>query len=169
MHTTHLSSVPADQPLPAAGATPLADERGLPVRMVVLPWFDPGLALRGVDPRSDYVERYLTGIVGPSVVLLIRRLARGLAEHPSGFSIAPADTARAIGLGGALGPNGPMTRTLERACLFGLMRRTSPEQLEVRTHVPLLTTRQLRRLPVAVQASHEQWLAERRTDPPPAA
>lgn len=143
--------------------------RELPHRMVVRPWFDPGLALRGVDPRSDYVERYLTGVVGPSVVLLVRRLARGLAEHPAGFSLAPADTARAIGLSGGLGHNAPMSRTLERACLFGLMRRSTQELLEVRTHLPLLTPRQLRKLPLAVRASHEQWLTTRRSDPQPAA
>jgi hypothetical protein len=144
-------------------------DRELPARLVVRPWFDPGLALRGVDPRSDYVERYLTGLVGPSVVLLVRRLARGLAEHPAGFSMAPADTARAIGLSGGLGPNAPMSRTLDRACMFGLMRRDAPEQLEVRTHLPLLTPRQLRKLPLAVRSSHEQWLAEQHHGSPPAA
>lgn len=143
--------------------------RTLPARLVVLPWYDPDLALRGVDPRSDYVERYLTGLVGPSVVLLARRLARGLAEHPAGFSIAPSDTARAIGLSGGLGPNAPMARTLERACLFGLMRRPEPHELHVRTHLPLLTHRQLRRLPLAVRASHQHWLTQHRPSRPPAA
>jgi hypothetical protein len=141
----------------------------LPERMVVRPWFDPGLALRGVEPRSDYVERYYTGVVGPSVVMLLRRLARGLEEHPAGYSLSPRDTARAIGLGGGLGPNAPMGRTLERAGLFGLLRRSTPEQLDVRTHLPLLTQRQLRRLPLAVRSSHESWLAEQRSDQPPAA
>lgn len=153
---------------------PSTDPRALPTRLVVLPWYDPGLALQGVDPRSDYVERYLTGLVGPSVVLLVRRLARGLAEHPAGFSIAPSDTARAIGLSGGLGPSSQMARTLERACLFGLMRRPEPGQLEVRTHLPLLSSRQLRRLPLAVRSSHQHWMdqhraVERRTPPPPAA
>lgn len=152
-----------------AAADDVSADRSLPVRMVVRPWFDPGLALRGVDPRSDYVERFWAGIVGPSVVLLSRRLARGLAEHPAGFSLAPADTARAIGLSGGLGPNAPMARTLDRACMFGLMRCPSPELVEVRTHLPLLTARQLRRLPLAVRSSHQQWLADRRPSTPPAA
>ena len=81
--------------LTAVNDHPGPGDRLLPARLVVTPWFDPGLALRGVDPRSEYVERYLAGIVGPSVVLLVRRLARGLAEHPAGYSLAPADTARA--------------------------------------------------------------------------
>lgn len=142
----------------------------LPARLIVLPWFDPGLALRGVDPRSEYVERYWTGVIGPSAVLLLRRLARGLAEHPAGYSLAPADTARAIGLSGGRGRNSAMARTIDRCRLFGLVRWPEPEQLEVRTHLPLLSTRQLRRLPLAVRSSHEAWLAERRSsDTPPAA
>jgi hypothetical protein len=171
MHT-----VPTDHPRPhlapvpdAVGEPDLDLQRNLPERMVVRPWFDPGLALRGSDPRSDYVERFWTGLVGPSVVLLVRRLARGLNEHPAGFSLAPADTARAIGLSGGLGPNAPMAKTLHRACMFGLMRRSAVDLLEVRTHVPLLTPRQLRRLPLAVRSSHDQWIATQRRDSPPAA
>lgn len=158
----HLRAIEAHPPDDAHG--------GLPARLVVRPWFEPGLALRGVDPRSEYVERYWTGVIGPSAVLLLRRLARGLAEHPAGYSLAPADTARAIGLSGGLGRSSPMARTLERCCLFGLMRRPEVEQLEVRTHLPLVSPRQLRRLPLAVRSSHETWLAERRRpDSPPAA
>ncbi len=148
---------------------PAGSDQVLPERMVVRPWFDPGLALRGVDPRSDYVERYFTGLVGPSVILITRRFARGLSEHPEGFSIATADTARAIGLGATLGPNAPMARTLDRAALFGFLRRVGPDLIEVRTHLPLLTARQLRRLPVSVRSSHDHWVSARREGPPPAA
>ena len=176
MHTTHdhpsrphLAAVGSPtEPSDPAAQDPAPDR--LPERLIVRPWFEPGLALAGVDPRSEYVERYWTAIVGPSVVLLTRRLARGLAEHPAGLSLAPADTARAIGLGGGLGRNAPMARTLERAALFGFMRRRSPETLEVRTHLPVLNARQLRRLPAAVRASHDHWLATRRQHrTPPAA
>lgn len=162
-----LRVVPPDEP---DRDEPPVDGGQLPARLIVLPWFDPGLALRGVDPRSEYVERYWTGVIGPSAVLLLRRLARGLAEHPAGYSLAPADTARAIGLSGGRGRNSAMARTIDRCRLFGLVRWPEPEQLEVRTHLPLLTARQLRRLPLAVRASHEAWLAERRSsDTPPAA
>lgn len=171
-----MQTVPTTHPHPHLAPVPehvadlhVDEQRDLPARMVVRPWFDPGLALRGRDPRSDYVERFWTGLVGPSVVLLVRRLARGLSEHPAGFSLAPADTARAIGLSGGLGPNAPMARTLQRACMFGLMRRSATDLLEVRTHVPLLTPRQLRRLPLAVRSSHDHWLRAEGTNHPPAA
>ncbi len=172
-HLTLTDAAPPAAPGTALTETALTDtgppDPGLPTRMVVRPWFDPGLALRGVDPRSDYVERYFSGLVGPSVVLLTRRFARGLAEHPDGFSIATADTARAIGLGAALAPNSQMARTLDRAALFGFLRRVDRDLLEVRTHLPLLTQRQLRRLPQSVRASHEHWMSASRADPPPAA
>ncbi len=176
MHTTQ--DHPARPQLAAVGSLagqtdPAAQEPApdlLPERLIVRPWFDPGLALAGVEPRSEYVERYWTAIVGPSVVLLTRRLARGLAEHPAGLSLAPADTARAIGLSGGLGRNAPMARTLERAALFGFMRRRTPETLEVRTHLPLLNARQLRRLPTAVRSSHEHWRrTQHQQNTPPAA
>jgi hypothetical protein len=66
--------VPTDHPRPHLAPVPdTADDidvdvqRNLPERMVVRPWFDPGLALRGSDPRSEYVERFWAGLVGPSV------------------------------------------------------------------------------------------------------
>lgn len=157
---THLSK---------ASAFLTEDARGLPDRMIVRPWFDPGLALSGIDPRSDYVERFFSCLVGPSVVLLTRRFARGLTEHPGGYSISTADTARAIGLGAALGPNAPMARTLDRAAMFGFLRLSEPGSIEVRTHLPMLTQRQLRRLPRSVLASHDHWISTQRTEPSPAA
>lgn len=139
--------------------------------LIVRPWWDPGLAERGVDPRSAYVERYWLGVLGPSAVFLIRRLARGLEEHPNGFKIALADTARAIGLGGGTGKQSPMNRTIDRACMFGAMRRIGDDELSVRTRLPRLTPRQLNRLPLAVRTSHDDWIARASelADPGPAA
>jgi hypothetical protein len=140
--------------------------------LVVRAWWDPDLATRGFDPRGAYVERFWLGVLGPSTVFLIRRLARGLEEHPGGFRIDLADTAKAIGLGGGTGRQSPIARTIDRACMFRTMRVTAPGQLEVRTHLPKLTPRQLERLPLSVRASHDSWLAHpsnyegARPDPP---
>lgn len=147
-----------------------ADE---PSSLVIRPWWDPVLATSGVDPRSSYVERYWLGVIGPSAVLLMRRLARGLEEHPEGFQISLADTARAIGLGAGTGRNAPINRTIERACMFGAMRRMSPGEVQVRTHLPMLNARQLGRLPLAVRNSHAAWMSQHETQgpstPPPRA
>ena len=126
--------------------------------VVVRPWHDEGLARTGHEPRSEYVERFWLGVIGPSAVVLLRRLARGLDEFPAGFSIALPDTARAIGLGGGTGRSAPVNRTIDRCCMFGVMRRLDDGSLAVRTHLPFLSRRQLARLPIAVQSSHDGWL-----------
>jgi hypothetical protein len=126
-------------------------------RLTVTAWWDPALAVQGLDPRSPYAERFWLGIVGPSTLLLLRRLARGLEEHPNGFRVSIADTARALGLGPGLGRNGPLNRTVDRACTFGLARRRAPDRLEVRTHLPPLTARQVAQLPEALRVAHDAW------------
>lgn len=158
----HSAGTPADR-RPDTSATRL---------LAIRPWFDPALQARGFEPRSEYVERYWLGVVGPSVVLLLRRLARGLEEHPRGFTVEVDETARAIGLGAGNGRNAPLQRTLERACLFSTMRHSSDGGYEVRTHLPRLSARQLSRLPASVRTTHGPWLARhdaRRDDGPPAA
>ncbi len=129
-----------------------------PTTIVVRPWHDPSLAHRGHTPRSEYVERFWLGVLGPSAVMLLRRLARGLDEHPDGFAIALPDTARAIGLGGGTGRSSPVNRTIDRCCMFGVMRRLDDGSIAVRTHLPALNGRQLARLPLAVRTSHDAWL-----------
>ncbi|MHB1138061.1 MAG: hypothetical protein ACYC2O_03835, partial [Microthrixaceae bacterium] len=129
-------------------------------------WYDPGLALDGFALCSPYVERYWLGVLGPSAIVLLRRLARGLDERPDGFQISLADTARAIGLGRGTGRQAPISRTIERACMFSAMRRVSATEVHVRTHLPRLTPRQLARLPLAVRNSHGPWLAAHRAGGP---
>jgi hypothetical protein len=136
-----------------------AVEPAAPDVLVVRAWWDPELATRGFDPRGAYVERYWLGVIGPSALLLIRRFARGLEEHPGGFRADLADTARALGLGAGTGKQSPIVRTIDRACMFGTMRRAGPGELEVRTHLPRLSRRQLERLPAVVRNSHDSWLA----------
>ena len=127
--------------------------------VVVRAWWDPELATTGFPPRGAYAERYWLGVIGPSALLLLRRFARGLEEHPGGFRADLADTARALGLGAGTGKQSQIVRTIDRACMFGTMRRAAPDELEVRTHLPRLTRRQLERLPEVVRRTHDSWLA----------
>lgn len=149
---------------PTIAADPLDLGPG-PEHLTVTAWWDPTLAVQGVDPRDPYAERFWLGIVGPSTLLLLRRLARGLEEHPNGFRIAVADTARALGLGAGRGRNGPLNRTVDRACAFGLARRRAPDRLEVRTHLPPLTARQVAQLPEALRIAHDAWQRSRDSRP----
>lgn len=155
--TRHLEQPTQEQGDPPRGGR--KDEPAAPQWIEVHAWWDPELAIKGHELRSAYVERFWLGVLGPSVVFLLRRMARGLEEHPTGFRIDVADTARAIGLGGGTNRQSPIMRTIDRACMFGAMRRPAPDQLEVRTHLPRLTKRQLARLPEAVRRSHDSWVA----------
>lgn len=154
-----------DAEAPHAEAAP-ADDRS-PDRFTVLPWWDPDLATSGVDPRDPYVERFWLGILGPSTVLLLRRFARGLEEHPEGFRVGVADTALALGLGRGTGRTAPINRTVNRAAGFGMLRRPTPERIEVRTHLPLLAARQLQHLPPVMRRLHADWVRSRERSPDP--
>ena len=129
---------------------------GLPDQLIVLLWADSVTMSTGHEARSAYVERFWLGLLGPSSTWLWRRLVRGLDECPSGYRVQLADTARALGLGAGTGRNSMIVRSLERTIQFGAARYDG-KALEVRTHLPTLTHRQVRRLPPAVQAAHAQW------------
>ncbi len=125
--------------------------------LTVRAWWDPGLVGRGHDPRSEYAERFWLGIIGPSTLLLLRRFARGLEQHPGGFRVGLADTARALGLGAGTGRNSPVVRTLDRARTFGLARPLDNGDLAVRTLLPPLSRRHVARLPESLRRSLAAW------------
>jgi hypothetical protein len=138
-----------------------------PVTLAIVPWDDPVFALRGHDPRDHYVERFWLPILGPSTTWLLRRFARGFDEMPGGFRVDLADTSRALGLGEGTGRHSMISRSVDRACQFGMAQRHGIDRVAVRTHMPPLSQRQLKRLPLALQHAHERLAdqeRERRTD-----
>lgn len=126
--------------------------------LVVRPWWDPDLSINGHDLEDPYVEMFWLGVLGPSAICMLRRFSRGFEQYPNGFRLSVRDTARAMGIGTGTGRNGPLNRTIDRVCTFHLARRTSLDEIEVRLHLPTLTRRQLSRLPLAVQNTHEEWV-----------
>jgi len=131
-------------------------------QLIIRPWWDPGHAMSGHYLSDDYVERYWLGVLGPSVICLLRRFAVGFDAHPRGFRLSLPDTSRAIGLGGGVSRNSPIVRTIDRACTFNVARRVDDNELDVRLLLPTLSRRQLARLPQSVQTSHARWIAENR-------
>ena len=126
--------------------------------IAVRPWPDDVIDALGHDPRSAYVERFWLGVLGPSAVWLLRRLAAGLDESPAGFDLPLADTARALGLGGQ-GRSSSFARTLGRIAQFDLARVDPPGAVAVRRRLPPLARRHLVRLPESLQAEHAAWQA----------
>jgi hypothetical protein len=124
----------------------------------IRPWHDEIVDQLGHDPRSPYVERFWLGVLGPSTVWLLRRIATGLDACPDGFPLPLGDTAKALGLGGD-GASSPFARALRRCCQFDMARAEGPGVLAVRRHLPPLARRHLLRLPESVQAEHAAWEA----------
>ena len=125
--------------------------------LTLVPWPDPVIDRVGHDARSEYVERFWLGVIGPSCTWFLRRLAVGFEAEPEGFELDVAECARALGLGAGLGRNAPLGRTVTRCCQFGLTRRFGRDGLAVRRRLPPLARHHLARLPDALQAEHGRW------------
>jgi len=155
------------QPAPEGTAGP-ARPAG-PTVLHVAPWPDPLVEQHGHDPRTPYVERFWLGVLGPSCIFLARHLATRLEAEPAGFDLDLVDCARALGLGGGLGRHAPLTRTVTRLCQFGMAQRFGRDGLAVRRAFPPLARHHLVRLPPALQAAHDEVVADRAGRRPDAA
>jgi hypothetical protein len=122
--------------------------------VVIMPWIAQDIA--GHDPRSHYVEHYWLGIIGPTSVLLLRRIADVFDHYPDGFEIDLSELAASLGVGGG-GRHSSMQRTLVRCTQFGLARMEGPG-VYVRRTIPPLSPRQVARLPRSVQLAHAEFV-----------
>jgi hypothetical protein len=139
---------------------PLTDSLLAATSITVEPWADPVVDELGHDPRSAYVERFWLATLGPSTVWLLRRLADGFDDQPTGFLLDLQETARSIGVGLRGGRGSPFLRSLDRSCRFGAARFVGDDVLAVRRKLPPLTQRQVGRLPAALQREHARWLEQ---------
>lgn len=156
--------MPANENEPPSGAPDTRPPRAAPVfpeaTLEVVSWPDPVLDQLGHDPRSSYVERFWLPVLGPSCLLLLRRLAAELELQPDGFTVDVAAWASELGVGMKGGRNGPFWRAIDRSCRFGAARRNGP-RLAVRRRLPPLSSRQVERLPGSLRAAHEAWALAR--------
>src|SRR6266567_9132358 len=98
----------------------------------IRPWPDEVIDSLGFDPRSEYVETYWLGILGPSTSWLLRRLIAGLEQSPAGFELPLAETARSLGLGDRGGRTSPFIRAIHRTMQFELAQARGSRMLAVR-------------------------------------
>lgn len=124
--------------------------------LTIRPWPDDVIDALGHDPRSSYVERFWLGVLGPSTIWLLRRLAAGLESSPTGFDLPLGETARALGIGGQ-GQSSSFARTIGRVVQFDLARIELPSAIAVRRKLPPLARRHLARLPESLQEEHRVW------------
>lgn len=138
----------------------------MPSTVTITPWPDPVIDTLGFDPRSSYVETFWLPTLGPTSVLLLRHLAARLDREPQGFELVVADTSQALGLGARDGNSSPLVRCLARLVQFDVACDDGRGTLAVRRHVPPVNRRHIRRLPVALQAAHAEWVQAQLSEPP---
>jgi hypothetical protein len=131
----------------------------------VMPWPDPVLDAIGHDPRSWYVETFWLPTLGPTALLLLRHLADRFESNPKGVDLPVADTAAALGLGPREGQSSPLIRSLSRLQQFELACSDGDVTMAVRTTLPPVHRRHVRRLPSGLQARHAEWIEEQATKP----
>lgn len=125
----------------------------------IVPWPDPVVEAFGFGLRDPFVEQVLAAHVGPTSVLLLRRVGLGFALDPEGFALDVAEAAAALGIGAAVGRNGAWWRTLGRLTRFGYARVGGVDTLAVRRAVAPLSQRHVHRLPPTLQRAHALFVA----------
>jgi hypothetical protein len=136
--------------------------------LAIRPWPDPVIDTLGHDPRSIYVERFWLPTLGPTSLLLLRRIAAGLDEHPEGIQLDLGELSQALGLGHREGNSSPVVRSLDRLMQFDLACGEREAGYAVRRTIPPVNRRHVGRLPAPLQEEHRQW-AERALAEPPVA
>ena len=131
----------------------------------VMPWPDPVLDAVGHDTRSWYVETFWLPTLGPTALLLLRHLADRFESNPKGIQLQVADTAAALGLGPREGQSSPLVRSLTRLQQFELACSDGDATIAVRTTLPPVHRRHVRRLPSALQARHAEWVEAQASSP----
>ncbi len=126
--------------------------------MRIKPWADEVIDTLGFDPRSIYCEKFWLPTLGPTALLLMRRFAVCFDEHPAGTEVDLSELAGSLGLSPAMGPNGPIGRTLGRLVQFDLAQEADG-CMAVRRKLPPVNRRHVRRLPLPIQRAHEEWVA----------
>jgi hypothetical protein len=134
--------------------------------LTIAPWPDPIIDTLGHDPRSEYVERFWLPTLGPTSLLLLRRLAGHLQREPEGCTLDVADLSQAMGLGAREGTSSPLYRSLDRLTQFELACSPASRTYAVRRTVPPVNRRHVARLPASLQRAHETWIEERLSTSP---
>lgn len=106
----------------------------------------------GFPLDHPYLEQCWTPVLGPSSVLLLRRMSL-LWRDATPALLSTSELGAQLGLGRGTGRHSPANRTVDRIVRFGFASWSSPSSLDVFTEIPPVPAKQLDRLP--------QWCVER--------
>ena len=112
------------------------------------------------DPRSHYAETFWLPILGPSTLLLLRRVAERFDTEPDGFTLDLLETSQALGIASKGGRNSPFYRAIDRVVSFKMGTAVDDHTIAVRRRMPTLHPGQVRRLPPRLANLHDEVLRQ---------
>lgn len=118
---------------------------------------DPAVQRAGFALDSAYVEQCWTSMLGPTTVLLLRRMPAWW-QQSSLVAVDLVGLARSLGVG-ATAKHSPVRRGLGRLVAFGFAAWAGREELDVYVQAPPLSPSMVARAPEAVRSAHERLLA----------
>ena len=136
---------------PAAG--PLSTDHLLTLSV----WEDPLVEALGHEPLSRYVEMCWTPVLGPTSILVFRRLGTMARTGMDGAVIDLVDLAVGLGVGEGTGTNSVIRRSLARLVNFDVARWDDPGNLAVRRALWPLPERMARRLGLSARRYHDAY------------
>lgn len=127
------------------------------VRLHAAPHPSPPVRQAGFALDHPYLEQCWTPVIGPTSVLLLRRMPLVWQEDLSP-AVDLRELAASLGLGRSSGRNGALQRTVERLVRFRFASHSGPGELDVFTEAPPVPDRQLDRLPAWNRSRHDVLL-----------
>jgi hypothetical protein len=124
---------------------------------------DPRVHRAGFGLDHPYLERCWLPVLGPTSVLLLRRMPTLWQRDPA-IGVPVDELASVLGLGRGTGRHSPVWRTVDRLARFGFANRLAENELEVYTEAPPLSVRHLAALPPSVRESHDRLLTAHLTE-----
>jgi hypothetical protein len=122
-----------------------------------VPHPNPKVRRVGFTLDDPYVEQVWAGVIGPSALLVLRRLPVLWREREPAL-VDLRELGLSLGLGPSLARSGRTWRTIERLVGFGMAHWLPGDELGVRTEVAPLSGRRLARLPEWTRQVHDRLL-----------
>lgn len=117
----------------------------------------------GFPLDHPYIEECWSSALGPSSVLLLRRMPV-LWRDSMPAEIELGELAASIGLSRGIGPNSPVHRTIDRLARFRFAERSGGHDITLFTEAPPLPRSLLQRAPQWTRDRHEQLLSRHLDD-----
>ncbi len=121
-------------------------------------WKDPIVDAHGQPARSEYVENYWLPVIGPTGLLILRRLDQLIGDRDT-MPVDLSAMAESMGLSYRVDKETPFGRALKRLEMFGLAHRHATVT-HVRLMVPTVPDRYSKRWSQDLQDRHRGALLD---------